>query len=103
MVVNMVVSWCNQSKGGSILIYLTKEKLFMKWPNVAVAHIRRLRNIERQPGNRILTLCHLAPHSRPKPLPSEMFLEGNERLCWLSCCQWDVCHSSTYMPHVHKL
>lgn len=47
MVVNMVVSWCNQSKGGSILIYLTKEKLLMKWPKVEVAHIRRLRNIER--------------------------------------------------------
>lgn len=47
VVVNTVVSWCNQSRGGFILIYLTKEKLFMKWPNVEVAHIRRLRNIER--------------------------------------------------------
>lgn len=47
----------------------------MKWPNVGlakVAPIRRLRIMEGQPGNKILTLCHLAPPIRPKLLLAGM-------------------------------
>lgn len=48
----------------------------MKWPNIGLAKvvpIRKLRIIvEGQPGNRILTLCPLAPPTRPKLLLAGM-------------------------------